>query len=904
MFDVQRIWDAWPGLRHTQTLRAILRECTENEAAGAQKVLNMFVVGSHVFLITGVPNDTTSSSVVYVFDVVPKSHQSSSALGGCVADNDLEEVGLSDRQKVQLLSVNSVVIDVICNAAAKNSVFVIEQNGSVHLMQFTLTNYTWSTTGHTQLNPSKQLVINSILFDSDRQAFVWCQADSKGQDGLRNYSVHMCEIELSSKTSITSGDTETILNNAPLVNLYSLKGGVCLLPRVHAPPGLTLYWNFGGRKLIPHLWYHGDKMLSHLTDGLTNFKSIVIKLTSLWRKGCHANEGLVAMHTSLLTGDLLALDNEMNIYRLQLRKSHVDKKHCSKLLDPIGRFQTLPLLHKQPITEQIQLFSYHNYNGVLYKGCLRLYENSCGELIYYNDDFEGLQMHRWCSTASVEQLGLWSEHGVWIIRSKKIAEHAQLLAQGLFPVTTNADELQTTPGYVLPEGQRHAADLCRTWGLHLQATKYAITAVYSNLKVAMENEEDSTDKEIPAELMELLTETSLQSPALLVALLVQFPVCRGFLKQNVKEFLSQYYMKGDDSGNSEEDESPVNIDSFVYTPLNIHLAPLLQEYDRLVDEYDAALNSSSVQFGQLPSVGDEVKKILEKAEGWIASRDGPITKLLSKLESLTVAHPVEALQSIKEFIGVENFQEACQDFTGSRCTSHNWKTLFAAESGSIGQLQCPSRIPLFEIICELLYLNQPDQLLGFINFARVARDTQPDDDDSVFARKARKTFFYQRALDVLIPCESSVQSGKKNQAAVKAYCQLLLLSERPDAEVSALDLLLNHELWSDAISLTAESCKQNNPGLHNLMFYKLLGHLLETGKLKQYYNAVWKICPPSFSIFDLLSILKQKLQNETKSENDETLPPVLASNPKQLTVNLVLPQIYELLERAGLHTKR
>ena len=32
-------------------------------------------------------------------------------------------------------------------------------------------------------------------------------------------------------------------------------------------------------------------------------------------------------------------------------------------------------------------------------------------------------------------------------------------------------------------------------------------------------------------------------------------------------------------------------------------------------------------------------------------------KLLSKLESLTVAHPVEALQSIKEFIGVENFQE-------------------------------------------------------------------------------------------------------------------------------------------------------------------------------------------------------------------------------------------------------
>jgi len=97
-------------------------------------------------------------------------------------------------------------------------------------MQFTLSSYTWSSTGRTHLNPSKQLVINSILFDSDRQAFVWCQADNKGQDGYRNYSVHMCEIDLSN-SSVTSGDTQTILNNAPLINLYSLKGGVCLLPR-------------------------------------------------------------------------------------------------------------------------------------------------------------------------------------------------------------------------------------------------------------------------------------------------------------------------------------------------------------------------------------------------------------------------------------------------------------------------------------------------------------------------------------------------------------------------------------------------------------------------------------------------------------------------------------------------
>jgi len=37
------------------------------------------------------------------------------------------------------------------------------------------------------------------------------------------------------------------------------------------------------------------------------------------------------------------------------------------------------------------------------------------------------------------------------------------------------------------------------------------------------------------------------------------------------------------------------------------------------------------QFGQLPSVGDEVKQILEKSEVWIASRDGPISKNHTRL---------------------------------------------------------------------------------------------------------------------------------------------------------------------------------------------------------------------------------------------------------------------------------
>ena len=56
--------------------------------------------------------------------------------------------------------------------------------------------------------------------------------------------------------------------------------------------------------------------------------------------------------------------------------------------------------------------------------------------------------------------------------------------------------------------------------------------------------------------------------------LTQFPECRGFLKRKVKEFVSHYYLKDTEDDNKvqgEEDEATVNVDSLLYTPLNIQL---------------------------------------------------------------------------------------------------------------------------------------------------------------------------------------------------------------------------------------------------------------------------------------------------------------------------------------------
>ena len=76
----------------------------------------------------------TASSVVYVFDVVPKSHQLSGAVekGGATAAKTSEGAGLSERQKVQLLSANSIVIDIVCNADSNNTVLVVSVVLGIH----------------------------------------------------------------------------------------------------------------------------------------------------------------------------------------------------------------------------------------------------------------------------------------------------------------------------------------------------------------------------------------------------------------------------------------------------------------------------------------------------------------------------------------------------------------------------------------------------------------------------------------------------------------------------------------------------------------------------------------------------------------------------------------------------
>lgn len=76
---------------------------------------------------------------------------------------------------------------------------------------------------------------------------------------------------------------------------------------------------------------------------------------------------------------------------------------------------------------------------VIYTHMRRLYDRFTGECVWECEDCEGSGTHLW--TAPPHHCGVFNGSGVWVVRAKKVADHAHFLAQSLFPITTNADEV-------------------------------------------------------------------------------------------------------------------------------------------------------------------------------------------------------------------------------------------------------------------------------------------------------------------------------------------------------------------------------------------------------------------------------------------------------------------------------
>jgi hypothetical protein len=478
----------------------------------------------------------------------------------------------------------------------------------------------------------------------------------------------------------------------------------------------------------------------------------------------------------------------------------------------------------RPHTAEIQLFSLHTYCGIFSKGDLRLYEMLCGEMVWESGEHEGHQTSLLAPPFSTHWIGIYDSSGVWILRSQKLSEHIQLLSQALFPITTNADE--TTPGDYLEEGRVLAATLCRLWNLPLPATRSALDALQGIVqrdRVEGASDNDAFLPHLSSELQSLLGHLSLQSPALLVAVLAEHPRHRALVSNSVKTFLQTFH-----------DDIP--------TPMTKEIAPLLMKYQSLSHDYEEKIvHSITEPLLQTPSA--LTTSLLHRLEdcGSENNRAG----LRAQLQLLSCLSPSASLAGLRDFFAVPNFSSAVEAIEAGHWDSNrDWKSVFGVEVGSGVSRKAlhpvAPNIPVFELTCRLLYREQPEELVPFVKFAQLARDYQAQG-ESAFARRCRKTYFFQRAVQCL-PVFVSKETTPTSRMALLAHSDLLLHSELSGSGGSSLGLLLRGHLWEDAVAFL-ENRAIGSSHKYCSLFQSLLGTMAQEGVLHGYIDRVWRLVP-------------------------------------------------------------
>lgn len=75
----------------------------------------------------------------------------------------------------------------------------------------------------------------------------------------------------------------------------------------------------------------------------------------------------------------------------------------------------------------------------------RVYDGFCGEMVWESEEHEGRDVQLLAPPSSCSCIGIHDSSGVWVLRSRRLSEHTQVVSQALFPITTNADEVCTSP---------------------------------------------------------------------------------------------------------------------------------------------------------------------------------------------------------------------------------------------------------------------------------------------------------------------------------------------------------------------------------------------------------------------------------------------------------------------------
>ncbi|XP_031434886.1 Hermansky-Pudlak syndrome 6 protein [Clupea harengus] len=169
------------------------------------------------------------------------------------------------------------------------------------------------------------------------------------------------------------------------------------------------------------------------------------------------------------------------------------------------------------------------------------------------------------------------------------------------------------------------------------------------------------------------------------------------------------------------------------------------------------------------------------------------------------------------------------------------------------QKQAPANValPVFELLCHSVFRFQPSWLPRFLELAQQQAGSSSSSSTWSYGVKESPESLplYKRALTVL------PDGGRRHQ---DLEVELLLCSQRPNAVMQALRILMEAEQWERVTRVAERFCRQS-PLLNKEIFTTLLCEVSHHRSLDPYLDLLWALCPEDVTVTSILNIVLKNL---------------------------------------------
>lgn len=226
----------------------------------------------------------------------------------------------------------------------------------------------------------------------------------------------------------------------------------------------------------------------------------------------------------------------------------------------------------------------------------------------------------------------------------------------------------------------------------------------------------------------------------------------------------------------------------------------------------------------------------------------------------------------------------------------------------------PATLPVFELLCQSIFLFQPSWLPRFLE---LAQQQQGSAGMGLSLASSSWSFssgrggeggennvpLYKRAMRIL----SSLSPDRDQHQDLEV--ELLLVSGRPNAILQALRILMAKQQWERVTQVAQKFCKQS-PLLNKEIFTTLLCEVAQHRDLDPYLDLLWVLCPEDLTVTTILNLVLKNLPSpntppSSSSSSSFSMSTTSSSSPapfadsqsSQLTIGLLKPLLRKVLQR-------